>query len=255
MPANPVPGRRRDRLSEAPGKTAAERYAEIAERLAEACRQAGREPEEVALVGACKRQPLERIAAALDAGLRILGENQVQEGEAHRAALRDAGYGDRVAWHLIGPLQTNKAGRACDAFDVFEAVDRPRIAKRLDRVLGSRGLGVRGCLLEVNIGREPSKHGFLPEDTEAMLRIGELEHLRVRGLMAIPPRRSDRRESRSDFAALRRLRDRLARGGLFGNREGWLSMGMSADFEAAVLEGATHVRIGSALFGERPRRC
>lgn len=225
------------------------------ERLAEACRQAGRRPEDVALVGACKRQPLERIAGALDAGLRILGENRVQEGEAHRAALLEAGYGDGVAWHLIGPLQTNKAARACDAFDVFEAVDRPKIAERLDRLLGSRGLGVRGCLLEVNIGREPGKHGFLPEDTEAMLRMGELDHLRVRGLMAIPPRRADARESRSDFAALRRLRDRLAGDSLFGDREGWLSMGMSADFEVAVLEGATHVRIGSALFGERPRRC
>lgn len=224
------------------------------ERLAEACRQAGRQPDDVALVGACKRQPLQRIAGALDAGLRILGENHVQEGEAHRAALLEAGYGDRVAWHLIGPLQTNKAARACDVFDVFEAVDRPKIAGRLDRVLGSRGLGVRGCLLEVNIGREPSKHGFLPEDTEAMVRLGELDHLRVGGLMAIPPQRSGAREFRSDFAALRRLRDRLARDGLFGDREGWLSMGMSADFEVAVLEGATHVRIGSALFGPRPSR-
>ena len=223
-------------------------------RLAEACRKAGRQPEEVALVGACKRQPLERIAGALDAGLRILGENQVQEGEAHRAALLEAGYGDQVAWHLIGPLQTNKASRACDAFDVFEAVDRPKIAQRLDRLLGSRGLGVRGCLLEVNIGREPSKHGFLPEDTEAMLHMGALDHLRVRGLMVIPPQRARPSESRSDFAALRRLRDRLARGGLFGDGEGWLSMGMSGDFEAAVLEGATHVRIGSALFGPRPPR-
>lgn len=224
------------------------------ERLAEACRRAGRQPDDVVLVGACKRQPLERIAEALDAGLRILGENQVQEGEAHRAALLEAGCADRVAWHLIGPLQTNKAARACDTFDVFEAVDRPKIAERLDRVLGSRGAGGRGCLLEVNIGREPSKHGFLPEDTGAMLRMGELDHLRVRGLMAIPPQRPDARESRSDFAALRRLRDRLARGGLFGDREGWLSMGMSADFEVAVLEGATHVRIGSALFGPRPPR-
>ena len=225
------------------------------DRLAEACRQAGRPPEDVVLVGACKRQPLERIAEAVDAGLSVLGENQVQEGEAHRAALLEAGYGDdRIAWHLIGPLQTNKAARACNAFDVFEAVDRPKIAERLDRVLGSRGIGVRGCLLEVNIGREPSKHGFLPEDTEAMLRLGELDHLQVRGLMAIPPQRSEARESRADFAALRRLRDRLARGGLFGDREGWLSMGMSADFEVAVLEGATHVRIGTALFGRRPSR-
>ncbi len=106
----------------------------------------------------------------------------------------------------------------------------------------------------MNIGREPGKHGFLPDETEAMLRIGELEHLRVRGLMAIPPRRSDPRRARSDFAALRRLRDRLARRGLFGDRDGWLSMGMSADYDLAVLEGATHVRIGSALFGPRPPR-
>lgn len=224
------------------------------DRQASASRRAGRPPEDVVLVGACKRQPLERIAEAVDAGLGILGENQVQEGEAHRAALLEAGYGDRVAWHLIGPLQTNKAARACDVFDVFEAVDRPKIAERLDRVLGNRELGVRGCLLEVNIGREPSKHGFLPGDTDEMLRLGELDHLRVRGLMAIPPRRSEARESRADFAALRRLRDRLGRGGLFGDRQGWLSMGMSADFEVAVLEGATHVRIGTALFGPRPPR-
>ena len=254
MPAHPVPGRRRGRLSDAPGRTAADRYAEIAERLAEACRRAGRRPSDVSLVGACKRQPLERIAGALDAGLRILGENRVQEGEAHRAALLEAGYGDRVVWHLIGPLQTNKAARACAAFDVFEAVDRAKIAQRLDRVLASRGAERRSCLLEVNVGSEPSKHGFPPEGEEAMLRLGELDRLRVRGLMAIPPHRSDPRESRPDFAALRRLRDRLAGQGLFGEREGWLSMGMSADFEVAVLEGATHVRIGSALFGPRPPR-
>ncbi len=222
------------------------------ERLAEACRRAGRQPGDVALVGACKRQPIERIAEALEAGLRILGENRVQEAETHRAALVEEGFGDRVAWHLIGPLQTNKAGRACEVFDVFEAVDRPKIAARLDRVLAGRGDGVRSCLLEVNVGREPSKHGFLPEDEEGMLGLAELERLRIRGLMAIPPGRAAASESRADFAALRRLRDRLGKRGLFGEREGWLSMGMSADFEAAVLEGATHVRIGSALFGPRP---
>ncbi|MCY3929058.1 MAG: YggS family pyridoxal phosphate-dependent enzyme [Acidobacteria bacterium] len=222
-------------------------------RVAEACRRAGRGELEVSLVGACKRQPLERILEAVDAGLRILGENQVQEGEAHRAALREAGHDD-VEWRLIGPLQTNKAPRACRVFDVFEAVDRVKVARRLDRVLRDRQGGVRTCLLEVNIGREPSKHGFLPEDTGTMLGLAQLDHLLIRGLMAIPPRRSDPGNARRDFAALRRLRDELGRDGLFGEREGWLSMGMSADFEAAVLEGATHVRIGSALFGPRPPR-
>jgi len=222
----------------------------LTERLSEACRRAGRATQDVVLVGACKRQPLERILEAVGAGLRVLGENQVQEGEAHRAALLEAGH-DQVEWHLIGPLQTNKAPRACGVFDVFEAVDRVKVARRLDRVLENRRAGKRACLLEVNIGREPNKHGFLPEDTGTMLELADLRHLRIRGLMAIPPRRAGPRESRSDFAALRRLRDELGRRGLFGGREGWLSMGMSADFEAAVLEGATHVRIGSALFGPR----
>lgn len=204
-------------------------------------------------MGACKRQPLERIVDAVHAGLRVLGENLVQEGQAHRRALLEAGCDD-VEWRLIGPLQTNKAPRACSVFDVFEAVDRVKVAQRLDRVLHTRQAGQRTCLLEVNIGREPSKHGFLPDETDAMLGLAELENLRVRGLMTIPPRRADPQESRRDFAALRRLRDELGRQGLFGDHEGWLSMGMSADFETAVLEGATHVRIGSALFGPRPPR-
>ncbi len=222
----------------------------MTERLSDACRRAGRATDEVVLVGACKRQPLQRIREAVDAGLRVLGENRVQEGEAHRAALLEAGY-DQVEWRLIGPLQTNKAPRACSVFDVFEAVDRVRVARRLDRVLRTAQGGPRTCLLEVNIGREPNKHGFLPEETDTMLGLAELGRLSVRGLMAIPPRRADPRQARGDFAALRRLRDALGLRGLFGDHDGWLSMGMSADFEAAVLEGATHVRIGSALFGPR----
>ena len=225
----------------------------MTDRLSEACRRAGRAAREVVLVGACKRQPLARIVEAVDSGLRVLGENQVQEGEAHRAALLEAGCDD-VEWRLIGPLQTNKAPRACGVFDVFEAVDRVKVARRLERVLENRRAGKRAGLLEVNIGREPNKHGFLPEDTGTMLELADLRHLRIRGLMAIPPRRADPRESRGDFAALRRLRDELGRRGLFGDHEGWLSMGMSADFEIAVLEGATHVRIGSALFGPRAPR-
>ncbi len=235
-------------------RSVAERHDEISDRLATACRQAGRSPDDVRIVGACKRQPLDRIVEAVEAGLRILGENQVQEGAAHRTALAEAGCRTPLEWHLIGPLQTNKAARATDVFDVFQAVDRPRIAERLDRVLGNRGAEARSCLLEVNLGREPSKHGFLPEETDAMLRLADLDHLVICGLMAIPPRRAGLQQSRRDFAELRQCRDRLARRGLFGDTDGWLSMGMSADFEAAILEGATHVRIGTTLFGPRPQQ-
>ncbi len=251
LPADSLPERRRTRLIDPAGASTADRYAEIKVRLAEACRRAGRRPSEVTVVGACKRQPLERIVEAVDAGLGALGENQVQEAREHRAALARSGHAGRVEWRLIGPLQANKAAPACEVFDVFEAIDRVRIAERLERVLARRQSAPRSCLLELNIGREASKHGFLPDQKAEMLGLAELAHLRIRGLMAIPPNRASAEESRADFAALRRLRDELGRRGLFGDREGLLSMGMSADFEAAIQEGATHIRIGTALFGPR----
>jgi pyridoxal phosphate enzyme (YggS family) len=234
----------------------ARRLAAVSERIAAACRRAGRRPDQVTLVGAAKAQPPERLAAARAAGLRVFGENRVQEAEAHREALSDpaggAGSGP-VEWHLIGPLQSNKAKRAAALFDCVHSIDRVKIARVLDRHLGE--LGRRGpALIEVNLGGEESKHGFSPQRlAEAARPLADLEHLEVRGLMAIPPPEDDEVAARRWFRRLRELRDELA-----GRAEwermaaaGWLSMGMSDDFEAAVEEGATHVRVGTALFGER----
>ena len=223
-----------------------ERYRSIRDRIAAACERAGRDPGEVRLVGACKRQPLERIEAACAAGLSILGENIVQEALRHAEEL-PAG----VEWHLIGPLQSNKAKKAVGLFSTIESVDRPKIARVLDREAAKAGRSLTG-LLEVNLGGEETKHGFAVAEIESGLaELAELEHLRIDGLMAIPPPAADPEGSRPWFRRLRELRDGLFARPEWAGRDGLLSMGMSADFEVAVEEGATHVRVGSALFGPR----
>jgi hypothetical protein len=231
----------------------AERYREVRERIAEACRRSGRDPAEVTLVGASKAQPVERLAAAAEAGLRVFGENRVQEAEEHRAALA-AALGDAAAgleWHLIGPLQSNKAKAAAGLFDAFEAVDRPKIARHLDRYLGELGL-TRPAWLEVNLGGEESKHGFSPDGlAEAARPLAGLASLRVVGVMVIPPPGGDPEASRPWFRRARALRDELAARPEWRGFPGLLSMGMSDDYAVAVEEGATHVRVGSALFGPR----
>ena len=230
--------------------SAGERYRSIRDRIAAACERAGRDPGEVRLVGACKRQPLERIEAACAAGLSILGENIVQEALRHAEELppgRSAG----VEWHLIGPLQSNKAKKAVSLFSTIESVDRPKIARVLDREAAKAGRSLTG-LLEVNLGGEETKHGFAVAEIESGLdELAELEHLRIDGLMAIPPPAADPEGSRPWFRRLRELRDGLFARPEWAGRDGLLSMGMSADFEVAVEEGATHVRVGSALFGPR----
>ena len=223
-----------------------ERYRAIRDRIDAACARCGREPGEVRLVGACKRQPLERIVAAREAGLEILGENIVQEGLRHAEQLPPG-----VEWHLIGPLQSNKAKKAIDLFTTIESVDRPKIARVLDREASKAGQVIVG-LVEVNLGGEDTKHGFSVADVEGGLaELAELEHLRIDGLMAIPPPAAEPEGSRPWFRRLRRLRDELFARPEWRDRNGLLSMGMSADFEIAVEEGATHVRVGSALFGRR----
>ena len=222
-----------------------ERVSYIRERLEAAARQVGRDPSTLTLVGASKVQPLAVLREAFDAGLRIFGENRVQEA-AEKAPELPA----EVEWHLIGPLQSNKAKRAVDLFHTVHSVDRVRIAEALSRHASSRGRRLP-CFLEVNLGAETSKHGFLPESLgEATARIGELAGIELVGLMAIPPRETETAAARGWFSQLARLRDGVARtlGPAF---RGYLSMGMSDDFELAIQEGATHVRIGSALFGER----
>ncbi len=225
--------------------TVAARLKEIRERIAAACSRVDRPAGGVVLIGASKRQPVARIEEACAAGLRDLGENRVQEASAKRPLLPSG-----LQWHLIGPLQSNKARLAAELFDVVHSVDRSKIARALDREAGriERALP---CFLEVNLGAEPSKHGFAPADLPTALdEILRLEHLEPVGLMAIPPHSDEVEGSRPWFRALRELRDR--------SRErhpefpGLLSMGMSGDFEVAIEEGATHVRVGTALFGPRP---
>ena len=210
----------------------------VRERIAQAARRAGRRPEEILLVAVSKTAPVERVRDAIDAGVPALGENRVQEA---KEKIRELAH--PVPWHLIGGLQTNKARDAVALFDLIQSVDRLELARELDR-RASKPVDV---LLEVNVGAEPSKGGFAPADLKTALEaIAELPRLRVRGLMTIPPAVSDPEQARPSFRLLRELRDQT------GLTE--LSMGMSADFEVAIEEGATMVRVGTAIFGARPPR-
>lgn len=231
----------------------ADRLRQIRGRIASACQRSGRDPASVTLVGASKRQPPEHLRAAAQAGLAVFGENRVQEAQEHAELLASG-----IEWHLIGPLQSNKARIAAELFDVVHTLDRPKIARVLDREAAQLGK-VLPCLVEVNLGEEESKHGFLAGGLrKAIEKMLELEHLKVRGLMAIPPYSPEPEQSRRWFRQLRRLRGELA--AALGERlgwgaegeGGWLSMGMSDDFEVAIEEAATHVRVGTALFGPRP---
>ena len=212
--------------------------AAVRARIAAAARGAGRDPGAVGLVAVSKTQPAEAVAAALAAGQRLFGENRVQEAEAKYPALKAAHPDLRL--HLIGPLQTNKVRDAVRLFDVIETVDRPRLAAALAREMEHQDRRLP-CLVEVNTGAEPQKAGVLPEDADAFLALCRDRYgLAIDGLMAIPPAGE---QVSPHFALLSVI---AARNGLSE-----LSMGMSADWPLAVQLGATYVRIGSAIFGER----
>jgi pyridoxal phosphate enzyme (YggS family) len=224
----------------------AERLARIRDRIEEACRRSGRPTGSVVLVGASKTQAPAALAAAWDAGLRVFGENRVQEAVAKSRELPPG-----IEWHLIGPLQTNKVRPAVELFRTVHSIDRPQLAAALEREAAARGRTLDG-FLEVNLGGEESKHGFSPQRLADTVRpLAGLAHLRVVGLMAIPPQGDDPEASRPWFRQLRALRDDLAARPEWHGFPGWLSMGMSDDFAVAVEEGATHVRVGTALFGPR----
>ncbi|MGF6227012.1 pyridoxal phosphate enzyme (YggS family) [Inquilinus ginsengisoli] len=216
----------------------ADSIASLRSRIAAAARAAGRDPAAVTLVAVSKVQPEDRIEAALAAGQLVFGENRVQEAHA-RWAERRAARPD-LQLRLVGPLQTNKAKDAVRLFDVIETVDRPKLARGLAEAMAATGRTL-DCLIQVNTGEEPQKAGVLPRETEGLYRLctGECG-LTVRGLMCIPPVE----EPPALHFAL--LADLAARLGL-----PVLSMGMSDDFETAVRYGATHVRVGTALFGTR----
>jgi hypothetical protein len=220
--------------------------ARVLERIGRAAARAGRDPASVTLVAVSKTVPAERVRAALAAGIEVLGENRVQEAAAK---IPDAGGG---TWHLVGLLQSNKARRAVELFDTIESVDSIELARRLDRLAAELRPGRRlSVLLQVNVDDDPHKAGFTPEAVaEGLPAILALPNLRVDGLMTIGRVEASADAARPTFRALAQLGRRLcdAHAGLGGA----LSMGMSDDFEAAVEEGATIVRVGRALFGERP---
>ena len=215
--------------------------ARVRARIVEACREVGRDPGEVTLIAVSKAQPEERILAALEAGQRVFGENYVQEAERRWPGLRARYPG--IELHMIGALQTNKARRAVELFDVIQTVDRERLAAALAREMDRLRVR-RPVFVEVNTGEEPQKAGIAPREVEHFVRLcRETYALEVVGLMAIPPLGED---VAFHTALLRRLADRV---GLCR-----LSIGMSDDFDVAIRFGATHVRVGTAIFGPRPPR-
>ena len=209
----------------------------ILARLAAAEAAAGRTPGSVTLIAVSKMQPSARVEAVLAQGHRVFGENYVQE-----AAAKWPGWTARFAGcalHMIGPLQTNKARLACEVFAAIQSVDRPSLAEKLARLAQERGT-CPALFVQVNTGAEPQKAGVLPADADAFVATMRALGLPVTGLMCIPPEGHDSRPHFRELAVIAR------RNGVAG-----LSMGMSGDFEAAVAEGATHVRVGSAIFGAR----
>jgi pyridoxal phosphate enzyme (YggS family) len=214
-----------------------QRIAEISDRIKQAAGAAGRPTDSVTLVAVSKVQPEHRIDAALSAGLRVYGENRVQEAQGRWAARR-AVYPD-LKLHLIGPLQSNKAEDAVALFDVIETVDRPKLVETLAKIAVA-GNKLPKLLIQVNTGEEEQKAGVAPRDLPALLDLCAAHRLPIDGLMCIPP---EDEEPAMHFALLAKLAQRH---GL-----AMLSMGMSGDFETAIKFGATHVRVGSALFGAR----
>jgi pyridoxal phosphate enzyme (YggS family) len=230
----------------------AKNIAEVRERIAAAARQAGRNPEEITLMGVSKTFSVERIHEAYAAGLRVFGENRVQEFTAKADDLHDL---RDAEWHLIGHLQTNKAAKAAELFDAVDSVDSVRMAEKLNASAESAGKTL-SILIEINVGGEKAKSGVAlnSDELEQILRgAPRWGNLKICGLMTVPPYAEDPEGSRPYFRQLRNIRDSIAARTLPRISMATLSMGMSHDFEIAIEEGATCVRVGTAIFGERPK--
>jgi pyridoxal phosphate enzyme (YggS family) len=233
----------------------AENIAHIRERIAATARRAGRNPDEITLMGVSKTFPVERIREAYAAGLRVFGENRVQEFAGKATALRDL---PDTEWHLIGHLQTNKAAKAAELFDAVDSVDSVRTAEKLNACAESAGKTLP-VLIEINVGGEKAKSGVAlslneqgSDELEQILRgAPRCGNLKIRGLMTVPPYAEDPEGSRAYFRQLCQIRDRIAARELPKIGTAVLSMGMSHDFEVAIEEGATCLRVGTAIFGER----
>jgi hypothetical protein len=218
---------------------------EVLDRISGAAIRAGRRPETVRLVAATKSVPAERIRRAIDAGVRLIGESRLQEALPKIEALRGAA---DVRWHFIGRLQRRKVKTVVGTFELIHSVDSMELAAEIDRRAGDAGIR-QSVLLEINVGREATKAGFAPDEAARVVTaLEDMRNLAVKGLMAIPPPGPDAEASRPYFRALRELARSLAGPGQAIEE---LSMGMSQDFEVAVEEGATLVRVGTAIFGAR----
>jgi pyridoxal phosphate enzyme (YggS family) len=230
----------------------AENIAQVRRRIAAVARRAGRNPDEITLMAVSKTFPVESIREAYAAGLRVFGENRVQEFAGKAAALRDL---TDIEWHLIGHLQSNKAAKAAELFDAVDSVDSLRTAEKLN-VSALSLAKTLSVLIEINVGGETAKSGVAPDSSELeqILRGAPgWGNLKISGLMTVPPYAEDPEGSRTYFRKLRQIRDRIAARSLPQIGMAVLSMGMSHDFGVAIEEGATCVRVGTAIFGERAK--
>jgi hypothetical protein len=227
----------------------AARLCQVEDRIESAARRSGRRRDEIQLVVVTKTFPASDVGAAIEAGARIIGENRVQEAESKRTA---AGF-EGVTWHLIGPLQSNKARRAVALFDCIQSLSSAPLAVRLDRAVGELGRAPFPVLIEVNLENEKTKSGVAPSGALDLVQtVLALPHLTATGLMAVPPASEDPAAVRPFVRRLRELRDSIqATLGSKADSLRDLSIGMSHDFDSAIEEGATIVRVGSAIFGQR----
>jgi PLP dependent protein len=231
----------------------AENIAAVHERISGAAKRAGRRADEIAQMAVTKTHPPERIREAYAAGLRMFGENRVQEFAGKAGALTDL---KDAQWHMIGHLQTNKAVKAAELFGAVDSVDSLKLAEKLDTAARSSGKKL-DILIEINVGGEAAKSGVAPDShelEELLLAAPRLEGLEFQGLMTVPPLTEDPQGARPYFRKLRDLREVIAKRKLPAVSVDVLSMGMSHDFEVAIEEGSTCVRVGTAIFGERQKR-
>ncbi|HPB39338.1 MAG TPA: YggS family pyridoxal phosphate-dependent enzyme [Flexilinea sp.] len=224
-----------------------DRLENIRERIKIAAVGCGRNPETIRFVAVSKTVSVERVRRAIEAGVTILGENYIQEAQEKIRILSSY----PVSWHFIGHLQTNKAKYVVRLFDLIHSVDSLRLAQEINKQAGKLNK-VQKILIQVNIGEENSKSGVYLKDAERLIReISHLQNLSVRGLMAVPPYYSDPEKVRTYFAAIRELRDQIKKENITNISMDELSMGMTGDFEVAIEEGSTLIRIGTAIFGKR----
>ena len=231
-----------------PTEGLAARFADVKARISAAAQRCGRDPREVTLIAISKTHPPGVVTRLVELGATDLGENRVQEAEDKIPQVGRS----KVRWHLVGHLQANKARRAVNLFDVIHSLDSIDLARRLDRLCAEEGRQSLPLLIQVDLGHEETKSGIDEQELPQLAdELRSLERVQLIGLMTLPPFFDDPEQARPYFRRLRELRDELARGGLFGDRSGELSMGMTNDFAVAIEEGATLVRVGTAIFGER----